>query len=257
MVSTNQAKTTCYGSKNNGTAGTALEAFRKTTLGMLVVLTSAAGLAQDASASARNQEVRPSLKVEKMMFNPAQRGFVFQRDHDGSPSIITTDQVSASDQSRLETSLKSEGGRDGIQVSIRVVTPTGPVVLKTLCADVAPGGKSPCLVFAVVDETINFDQPTVIIPDAPSPAGVLRQRNLPQNSAAERQMAVMQMSVNQLDPALVAPVNKFANNPTEKNWVDMAIAFRNSIAKFVGVRTPAQTSAIEQDGYQPPHLRGR
>jgi len=254
MASDNKPRTTCYGRKDNNIVGTALEAFKKVALGMVAALVIAVGSSQAASASERNQEVQPLTKVEQGITIPA-RAFELQRDQDDALSITATNEVRVFDQWRLETALRSDGGRSGIQVSVLINTPTGDLVLKTLCADPAPGSKSSCLVFAVGDRSINFDRPMIVIPDLPSPEGVLRQRNLPQNSAAERQVEVTRVSVNLLDPALVAPVNKYRDNPNERNWVDMVGAFKRSIAKFVSA--PEQTYTSENDGRQGPPLRFR
>lgn len=240
MALDNGVGTTCYGRKDNGSKGTALEAFRKSALGMVAFLAFAAGLAPGAGAAEPNQAAAPrelarTETVVTQVTLTLQRVFELHRDLQGGFSFGTT---KAGNQHvpihyLAQDALRRDGGRGGIEVSVPIITPEGSIVFRALCADPAPGSSSACVVFSVKDHFIANDSLLKARGAAvPSPEAAISRLNLPQNSAAERKFQV-EMALNVLNPSLAGPVNKYRGAPTEENWLKMAEAVRESLMQFI------------------------
>jgi len=240
MALDNNVRTTCYGRKDNGSKGTALEAFRKSALGMVAFLAFAAGLAPGSGAAEPNQAaaLRELARTETVVTRVTltlQRVFELHRDLQGGFSVGTT---KAGNQHvpihyLAQDALRRDGGRGGIEVSVPIRTPEGSIVLQALCVDPAPGSSSACVVFSVKDHFIANDSLLKARgASVPSPEVAISHLNLPQNSAADRKLRV-EMALNVLDPSLAGPVNEYRRNPTGENWLQMAGAVRESLMQFI------------------------
>jgi hypothetical protein len=253
MALDNGVRTTCYGRKDNGSKGTALEAFRKSALGMVAFLAFAAGLAPGAGAAEPNQAAalrelaRTETVVTEVTVTLPKRVFELHRDRQGGFSVGATvaETKHAGVQHMVQDALRRDGGRGGIEVSVPIRTPEGSIVLQALCLDPAPGSSASCVVFSVKDHFIaNESLLKARGASIPSPEAAISRHNLPQNSAAELKLQV-EMALNVLDPSLVRPVNEYRRNPTGENWLKMAGAVRDSLMQFIPGRT-----------YERPVLRG-
>ena len=194
-----------------------------------------------ASAAEEIQGTRLPLEVKRVAFTPAERVFILRRDKDDILSVATSADVSATRQWNMERAFRFDSGRWGIEMSVPIGTPTGNFVFRALCADPEPKSQTPCLVFGVEDRSFAPNVLATSSPDDPTLEDVLRWRHLPQSSLATYKVRAPQMPLAVLDPTLSVSLNRYRDNLNETQRVEMALAIRRSLMKFLTAPTVVLT----------------
>jgi hypothetical protein len=277
-------RTTRYGAS---TRESAFDAFSKVAVAGLVTLIALAAASSanaadpSATASARNAADVASISAHikpVSLTSRTNRVFKLHSDAEGTYSLGSAEASSMEEllQPRLREDLKTNGGRNHIELSFPITSEYSSRLVTVLCPEVEKNSQASCLVLSVQDQIVTPEARDLFL-SAGHPISVthdtIRQTidrlNLPSHSDAHRKAQVTSVTWNVLDPSLKELMDRYKTAPTAENLYGLAAGFEESIFKFIPGAQPTlsmrheneETSTFEtpdaQEDVSSPYLEAR